>query len=248
MYERSRHRTRGFAETVNGLALGSIAAQAGCAVSGAAQSALATSSDPQRERIESALIELVAEHGLRDASSAMIAARARLPEDEFSALFSDVQDCFSQVWEGFNTDFLQRTRAAYAAAGGWREGLRAAAWDYCRWLQEDELRARLFMTEPVFAGETVQASRDAVMAEFVDLLQLGCGGGADVRSAHAEAVLGSIWVRVAALVRTGRFDKLPAGVPQMMYLVVLPYLGPDAAQEELRRGPEDLARYERREI
>jgi hypothetical protein len=34
----------------------------------------------------------------------------------------------------------------------------------------------------------------------------------------------------------------------MLYLLVLTYLGSDAAREELGRGPEDVARYRRGEL
>jgi hypothetical protein len=60
---------------------------------------------------------------------------------------------------------------------------------------------------------------------------------------EAEAVVGAIYEGLLGVVSEGDLERLTEHVPQLMYIAVLPYLGVEAAEEELRRGPDDLARY-----
>ena len=116
---------------------------------------------------------------------------------------------------------------------------------------EDELRARICMVEVNFGGELVQATRDIVMAGYVELVHLGrheMERGAEVPKAQAEAVVGAIWERVARHINAGRLDALVDDIPGLLYLAYLPYLGPEVAREELQRGEQDVARFRRGEI
>ena len=207
-------------------------------------------SDPQRRRIEDALVAAVAERGHDGVRLEDVLASAGVGQKAFERRFVDLDRCFTEVWESRTGEFLEATGDAYAAAGGWREGLRAAAWAYCRFLQEDHDRAR-FLIDVAFANPLVQARRDFVMSGYAELVHLGRHErpqAASVRRPVAEAVVGAIWEWVAGSVRSGGFDQLPGEVPQMMYLTVLPYLGVEAAREELERGPLDIERYRRGDL
>jgi hypothetical protein len=129
--------------------------------------------------------------------------------------------------------------------------MRDGAWAYCRFLQEDPNRARFFLVELNNAREIVQASRDVVMDDYTDRVHLGRferPEAADVPRAQAEAIMGALWEGAVAAARADNLDYLPQAMPQAMYLTVMPYLGVQAAGEELARGPDDIARYQRGEI
>lgn len=207
--------------------------------------------DREGQRIRAALVSLVAEHGYRATTLDQVLQLADLDLVRFHRHYADFDACFAAVWEGFKQQFLTATADAYRGATNWTDGMRAAAWAYCRFLQEDHDRARLFLVELNFANEVVQASRDVVMSDYTDLVHEGRHQrpeAAAVPRARAEAILGALWEGAVAAVQADNFDYLPSVIPQAMYLTVLPYLGAGAAQEELRRGPADIARYERGEI
>jgi len=68
-----------------------------------------------------------------------------------------------------------------------------------------------------------------------DLLDAGRGereGGGPSR-AIAEAVGGTIFFRMNAAFEEGSIETVRAKIPEMMYMAVLPYLGPEAAEVEL---------------
>lgn len=207
--------------------------------------------DLGRERIREALVALIGERGYSATTLEAVLECAAVDRATFEAHFSSLDDCFAQIWQDSTQQFVDRALAAYAAADGWREGMRAQAWEYCRFLQEDHSRARICMVEVAFGGELVQARRDVFMDAYVELVHLGRFEReevADMPRARAEAIVGAIWERVAGTVKAGAVEQLPAQVPKMMFLAVMPYFGAEAAEEELRRGPEDIARYERGEL
>jgi AcrR family transcriptional regulator len=207
--------------------------------------------DPERERIRAAVVSLVGERGYLGTTLDRVRRRADLDLASFRSHYADFDDCFTAVWESIADQFIERAAGAYLSGADWRGGIRALAWEYCRFLAEDQDRARVFMVEVAFGNEAVRAARDVVMERYIDLVHLGAGerpDAAGVPRTRAEAVIGAIWERVAVTVKAGRFEQLPEQVPQMMYVLVLPYLGAAAAQQELRRGPVDIARYERGEL
>jgi AcrR family transcriptional regulator len=205
----------------------------------------------ERRRIGEALVGAVAARGYANTTLEMVLERAGVDRAAFHAHYRDLDACFTEVWERIAREFREAATAAYAAADSWRDGIAAVAWRFCRFLQEDHPRARFFMVELEFAGERVQAGRDVITDGYVDLVHLGRSvrpEGEALPRATAEGIIGAIWKGAARAVQADNFAYLPSVVPQTMYLTVLPYLGPEAAQQELRRGPADIALYERGEI
>lgn len=209
-----------------------------------------TSSAVTRERIRASLRALVAERGYPGTTVEAVLDRAGVDPAAFSRHYPSLDACFVEVWDEYKDEFLRTTSAGFASAETWREGMRAAAWRFCRFLQEDPARARFFLVEFNFAGEAVRARRDVVMARYAELIDRANEEreGPPLPSAQAEAIIGAIWEGAVTQIRSGEFQGFPQLIPQAMYLTVYPYLGLAAAQEELRRGPDDIARYRRGEI
>lgn len=204
----------------------------------------------QRRRFLEALLAVVTEHGYGETTLDLLLAEAGLEEAEFARSYPDLEVCFAALWEACRDDLVARTSAAFLGAGGRCAGVRAAAWESCRWLQENPDRGHLFLVEVSFAGELARAARDHLLARYADRIHISSrpGGAPPVAREHAEAIVGAIWQRASTAVRAGGLDSLPALVPQLMYTAVLPYFGAAAAREELRRGPVDIALYERGEV
>jgi len=206
--------------------------------------------ESELRRIRDALVRLVADLGFRTVTLGSLLDAAGIEEAAFRRHFADLDACFVAVWGELTQEFLECTGGAFAAAEDWRDGMRAAGWAYCRFLQDDHSRAR-YLIELSFGSELVAASRDFIMNGYTELVHLGRferEEAAGVPRERAEGIVGAIWERIAQTVMADRFEEFPAATVQLMYLTVLPYLGDAAAREELRRGPADIARYERGEI
>jgi len=204
-------------------------------------------SEAERRRLLDALTALIAEQGVAAAATGALCQRAGLEIEVFNTHFESLDACIQTAWEEVVGQFAGLVAPAFAAAEGWREGIRAAAWGYCRFLQENPVKAR-FSVELSLASEPIQARRDFVMDGWAELIHLGrfeSPAAADLPRAQAEAIVGAIWERQVATIRENAFHRLPELIPEAMYMTVLPYLGLEAAQEELRRGPADIAAYRR---
>jgi AcrR family transcriptional regulator len=75
----------------------------------------------QRERIQGAIVEAVAEHGYEHTSVKQVVALAGVSRRAFYEQFANREDCFLATFDAIAARALARTRAAYAHAGGSHE-------------------------------------------------------------------------------------------------------------------------------
>lgn len=203
-------------------------------------------------RIRSALIEVSGERGYEEITLEAVLGRAGIDRAEFDTEFESFDECLVETWVHVIREFLVRTEAAFDRGGGdWREGMRHQAWDLLRFVEEDMKRAR-FLIELAFGDEMVQANRDRAMSRITDFVHLGRFEGevaAQVPRATAEALIGAVWNGLAMNIGDSlNTEVLRSGSPQILYLMMMAYIGEDAAREELVRAADDLARYERGEL
>jgi AcrR family transcriptional regulator len=202
--------------------------------------------DPDRQRLCRALVSVIAEKSYAAISLEDLLDRAEIDLPTFERSFTSLDECFAEVWKEHTHSLAEPLLAAYLAQPTWRDGMRAFRWELCRLVLEDHLRARICMVEVNYGGDLVQGTRDLVLGAYVELIHLGreeVGSRPGVRREQAEAVVGAIWDRAGRNIKEGADQAIVDDVPEILYLTFLPYLGPAVAQEELRRGREDLERF-----
>lgn len=193
-----------------------------------------------RDRICRALLELIGERGYSALTLAELLERAAVDHTTFKSQFADLEDCYAAVWDEVNFEFDQRVFPAVMEPGPWRDRARAALEAGLRFLAEDDARARLYVSEVMFAGAALRERRETAMRRMIALIDLGRAEAPDpeqVPDILADAIAGAIWHRANHLIRHGRSAELPSDLPQLLYLVLLPYLGSEVAQDELGRPP-----------
>jgi AcrR family transcriptional regulator len=188
-------------------------------------------------RVSAALPTLCFRHGFRNLTVADLCSRAEIGESDFERSYRDLDDAFAQVYEGLAQGFLLRIFARFDRSLTWRRQIRAAAEDFQRYLSEDHARAHFTVVDCNYAGERARLVRDSVFAGLFALIDEGRFEMEDPDSltpATAESVGGAIFRQIRVTVEERRFEDLEGMVSNLMYSVVLPYLGPEAAAEELR--------------
>lgn len=197
-------------------------------------------STPQRQEICAALGELVLERGYPQVDLDAVLIHAGIDEETFNRYFRDVEDCFCAILAEGTEVLMQQAFAAFAAENGWRDQLRAVAYALLRFLQEDPKRARLMTVDVLSAGERAQLVRDQgiqALTEFIDQGRQQLDDPGKLTRATAEAIAGSIYNRIHLEIQEGRLASAAERVPELMYPAVLPYLGAEAAAEELTIPP-----------
>jgi AcrR family transcriptional regulator len=184
-----------------------------------------------------ALIELCADRGFRGVTVDAVCDRAGIDRPAFESRHDSLEDCFGTALEECADEFLARMTAAYEQAEGrWQDRLRAAAHTALIHIREDPVRAHFTIVESVHGGERAQLVLERVFATLSGFLDDGRklpGTPPSLSEATAESLHGGIVRQMRIGFQSIDADRFAEGVPQLMYAVVLPYVGPEAAAEEL---------------
>lgn len=192
--------------------------------------------------MRAALLELCEERGHAGLTAAEIRRRAGISEAEFGALYEDAEDAFCTVLEAMRDEFVAAVAAAVAPQPSWRAQMRAAAYAMLEFWVADPPRARYMLVEAFSAGERASLIRDQGMEAMIALVDVGRRdpeAPASLTRATAEALAGTIYTQMQRIVIEERGpEEYRQIVPELMHTLVLPYLGPEIAAEELAtEGP-----------
>ena len=191
-------------------------------------------------RLREALLDLCAERGYADLRLEDLLERAGVDRASFHRLYTDLDACFAAVLGEVYGEFFERAQEAVTGQTGWRDRVRATAYALLRFLRADERVARLAAVEAQHAGEGAQRLFLETFNRLVDLIDEGSAeaSGPDSPSrATALGVGGVLFARVQEAVAEGELALGEEEIPQLMYAAVFPYLGAEAAEEELRVAP-----------
>ncbi len=202
-------------------------------------------SDHRRSPVFAALIDLCWERDVTAVTVDDLVARSGIEQAEFERRFKDVDGCLEQFFEAEKAVMFNRYAMARARQPDWRGRLRVTAYELLACLGEDSRAAKLTSVDVRMASEQVQLNWAGTFIRFVDYVdEANAELPPDEQRGRevAESVTGGIFQQLWA--RIGGGGELPdpcAVVPELMYTAVLPYLGEEAAREELTIGPPGAA-------
>jgi AcrR family transcriptional regulator len=197
----------------------------------------------ERDRIIESFIAVVAEAGYGGTPLDAVLARAGIDAETFHRHFDDEDACFRAAWEYVSARYMPTAQAAYEGASGWRWQMRALAHAILRYLTEHPDHARILFIEGA-APEPSRTPIDPNVEVFIDLIDRGRLEMDDpdaLTRATAEGLAGAADERIVLCLQRGADDELPRLLPQLMYMIVRPYLGEEVAIEELHGGVDDDA-------
>lgn len=200
--------------------------------------------ESQRLRILEAMRAAVAEHGYQDASVADVIKRAGVSRKTFYAQFQDKEDCFVVAYD----EHVRRLQAivldAFDAQDEWIPALRAGLTALLNALAYDPALARFCFVDVLAAGPNAAQRRNEAMRALEEILELGtrardsdAGDTAGAPRALGMSMVGGLGEVLYQEIVAGRAERLPEQLPELMYALVLPFEGREAAQRELNRGP-----------
>jgi AcrR family transcriptional regulator len=194
--------------------------------------------DSQRERILAAMIEVVAARGYTDTRVVDVIGTAGVSRKTFYELFDSKEDCFLAAYDILLGRVLEEAEAAFALRPGapWPErietGLRAVLGHLAAHPEE----ARFALVEVLSAGPKALARRDAALRQFTGFIETGRSESTvDLPGSTAQTIAGGIAELLYSEVLHGAAARLPARLPELVFLIVLPFLGAERAVEERDR-------------
>jgi AcrR family transcriptional regulator len=199
-----------------------------------------------RGELIAAAQRVIRERGADAVSVEELTALAGVSSGAFRASFADRTDLLVTVFDEAVEQLRTRLLGAYSGAGSWADGVRGALFELLFFLDAEPNRARFLVVGSLAGDPPMRTRRAHLLRELAEGLESQRPAGEpDALEAPfgADAVVGA----VAAIVH-GRLLEDPVPPLQslggsLMAVIVLPYLGADAARSELsRQAPQDPGR------
>jgi AcrR family transcriptional regulator len=186
------------------------------------------------------MVRLAAAKGYEATTIAEVVERARVPRQSFDELFANKETCFLEAYEAVSDVLIAHVSAAYEGAAGepWPERIVAALRALIDLLEAEADIARMAMVEVTAVGEEARIRYRAALGRFVPFLDEGRGASAETGELPADTArfaIGGATSMIFDEVRSGRGSELQRILPDLVFAVLMPYLGPEAAREEMLR-------------
>lgn len=196
--------------------------------------------ESQRNRIHQAMVEVVAERGYPETRVVDVIGVAGVSRKTFYELFESKEDCFLAAYDVLLGNLLGEATDAFESGhgGSWAERTTAALEVLLEHLAEHPEEARFAIVEVLAAGPKALARRDAALRQFTGFLEAGRSEtSVELPGITSLAITGGINEILYSEILHGAVARLPARLPDLMFWITLPFLGPEgaAAQREQAR-------------
>jgi AcrR family transcriptional regulator len=197
-----------------------------------------TGSETRRQAILEAMVRVVGRKGYKATSVADVIEEADVSRTTFYKHFDDKHECFLAAYDLVVERVLGEVIDSCDPTAPWLERIRAGLATVVEMFALDPELARTAIVEVAAAGaDARQRHWNAVtrVTEFLaDGEQLAEGRElpANIGLMAAGAVSGLIFDELL----TGRAEHLPKLLPDLLFALLVPYIGPGAATEEMRRA------------
>lgn len=199
---------------------------------------MAEQTESRRDDILAAMVRVVGREGYDATSVADVIEEAGTSRTTFYKYFDDKHECFLAAYDRMVDRVFAEVTAECDGQQPWlarvRKGLATLVEIFAL---EPEL-ARTAVVEVAAAGaEARQRHWDAV-ARFTRYLDAGrkLSGGPDLPEHISTMAVGAVSGLIFDELVAGRTAQLPDLMPDLLFAMLVPYIGPTAAAEEMRRA------------
>lgn len=192
----------------------------------------------QRERLIVAMLNAVADLGYLETNVQDVIDRAGVSRPTFYEHFSNKEDCFLAAFDT-SAERLRKKIHAAARKGGdvWRDRVRFGLEALLRFAMREPDTARTLVVEARAASATAVKRRVELLDDFARCLDEQARELLPASNSHtvvtASGIVGGVESLLYSRLCKQEYDQLEALLPSLMYFVVLPYEGHEAAGETL---------------
>jgi AcrR family transcriptional regulator len=194
----------------------------------------------ERERVLEAMVRMAAAKGYEATTVADVVEYAGVSPDTFEEMFSGKESCFLEAYEAVFDVLVAHVTAAFEAAADepWPEQIAAGLGALVGLMAMEADIARMAMVEVTAAGDDARERYRAMLTRFTPFFEKGrtySGQGEELPADTARFAIGGATSMIFDEVRAGRGPELKRILPDLVFAVLMPYLGPEAAEDEMRR-------------
>ncbi|HVY97267.1 MAG TPA: TetR/AcrR family transcriptional regulator [Solirubrobacterales bacterium] len=200
----------------------------------------------QRERILNAMAKACATKGFGATTIADIVEPAGVSRATFYELFKDKEDCLQASMELSLADAMGRIVEVYSPDKPWATMVRDAARTFLELLAARPDFARMALIEAPVAGGRSPEMYASAKRVLQALLDRGRGDPLEEEAIPSSAGRGALAAAeqlIVGQILAGNTERLPELLPDIVYIITIPYLGQDEALRQSREA-EKLVRAE----
>jgi AcrR family transcriptional regulator len=189
----------------------------------------------QRQRILRAVVEVASGTGYGGLTVRDVIERAGVSRRTFYEHFENKDQAFLAAYDLVVTRLAVEVEASSTRGASWSERIGFGLATFLDRLAGDPAVAHLCVVDVLAAGPPALAIRAGALEAFRSFLQPGleeAPEGLPIPALAAETAIGGIYEVIYSLVLKGRAAELPVLLPDLLQIVLLPFLGAHAAAVE----------------
>jgi AcrR family transcriptional regulator len=186
------------------------------------------------------MVRVAADRGYEETTVVDVIAAAAVSRETFDEMFSDRESCFLEAYDAVIDVLVAHVSTAFESTVGqpWPDRVAAALRALVNLLATEHDIARMAMVEVTVVGEDARIRYRAALGRFAYFLEEGrtvSPQGAELPADTARFAIGGATSMIFDEVRAGRGPELRRLLPDLLFAVLMPYIGPEAAEDEMRR-------------
>lgn len=191
----------------------------------------------RRQDILAAMIRVVGAKGYKETSVADVIEDAGTSRSTFYKYFEDKHACFLAAYEMLVAQVFAEVVSNCDGEASWMARMASGLATIVDRFADEPALARTAVVEVAAAGADARQLHTDAIARFTEYLDAGrelAPGKAlpeNISLMSAGAVSGLIFDELLA----GRAEQLPDRLPELLFAMLVPYVGPQAATAEMRR-------------
>jgi AcrR family transcriptional regulator len=192
-----------------------------------------------RERVLEAILRVAAAKGYEATTVADVIAAAGISRETFDELFESREACFLEAYEAAIDVAVAHVSVAFDGAAGqpWPARVEAALRALVELFAAESEIIRMAMVEVTAVGEEARIRYRSAIERFTPFLEEGrptTPRAGEIPADTARFAIGGATSLIFDEVRAGRGPDLTRILPELVFAVLVPYLGAAAAEDELR--------------
>ncbi len=192
----------------------------------------------QRTRIVYGTAEVVMAKGYAATTVADIVAAAGVARDVFYEHFTDKHHAFLEAQQHPTQHILDTCAAAYFAAEDWPERVWQGLGTLIELIVENPAISHLRLVACYAAGPEAIRRAEEITRSFTIFLEEGYNyrpQAGELPRLSSQAIAGAVFEVVRRHIARGEYEQLRRRLPQLTYVAIAPFTGPEEAAHRLER-------------
>jgi AcrR family transcriptional regulator len=196
------------------------------------------STETRRQLILEAMVRVVGAKGYKATSVTDVIEEAGTSRTTFYKHFDDKHECFLAAYDMLVERVFSEVIANCDGEQSWLERVQTGLATIVEMFALDPRLARTAIVEVAGAGAEARQRHWNAVAKFTEFLEDGreLAPGRELPENIALMAAGAVSGLIFDELLVGRADRLPELLPDLVFALLVPFIGPGAATEEMRRA------------